>query len=65
MSFDDGSLGERGAETPADGRRGRGPLAWVRAVAGAVSGRLRAHVREWPRRHVDQQSALYESGDGE
>ncbi|MFC7133509.1 MULTISPECIES: hypothetical protein [Salinibaculum] len=61
MSFDDGSLGEREAGTPADGRRGRGPLAWGRAVLGT----LRTHVREWPRRYVDQQSALYESGDRE
>ena len=63
MSYDDGSLGQRGNGTPADGQPGRGPIWKLRSGVRAVVQRLRRHAVEWPRRYVEQQSALYESRD--
>jgi hypothetical protein len=58
MSYDDGSLGQRGNGTPADGTLWKLVTAPRRAIR-----RLRAHAAAWPRRYVEMQSALYDSHD--
>jgi hypothetical protein len=58
MSYDDGSVGH-GEESPGyesdDGAVGAGFAASAGAALSGVVGRLRNHVREWPRRYVEQQ----------
>jgi hypothetical protein len=63
MSYDDGSLGQRGNGTPGDGQSQRGPLWNLRSGIRTVVQRIRRHAVDWPRRYVEQQSALYESRD--
>jgi hypothetical protein len=64
MSFDDGSLGRR-EPTSGDGKQRRGLLGRLRSVPRAIVRRLRRHAATWPRRHVEQQSRLYETRDEE
>jgi hypothetical protein len=62
MSYDE-QLGQQGDGTPMDGQSRRGPLWNLYTIARGAVGRLRAHVRTWPKRYIDQQSALYEARD--
>ena len=58
MSYDDGPRGR----IDGDGGRADEGLGWrlARPLSRVVA-RLRRHVREWPRRYVDQQAELYEN----
>ena len=63
MSYDDGSLGQRGNGSPADGTPRRGPLWKLAALPGKITRGVRTHIATWPRRYVEMRSARYESRD--